>query len=203
MSRVNVNAVFSKLDRMRASGLPASPKAKPQRCGECGRQLVTASAICPRWDEHQRAFTGIQLDPIPGDSSDYRNYIGGWRGAGRSILKRLKVDNRDRRVIGGVRSAQRMQAARVQAAKAKANVQALAAREAAYQAIVWADHVTERQREAYYWTQVGELGGPLSLSKAGKKMGVTKRMVKVHADKAKEFIRLQTDTRSEAESAPQ
>jgi hypothetical protein len=189
MSRVNVGAILRRLDNMRVAGLlPASLKAKPQYCWVCKRRFYTASAICPDWDSHQVTFTQVQVDPLPGDVTDNRNYIGGWRGAGRAIVKGLKVDKRDRRVIGGIRSAQRVKAARARAAEAATKAQALADREVAYQAITWPDHVTRLQREAYYWTQVGDLDGPLSLSKAGKKMGITKAMVKRHADLSKKSI---------------
>ena len=64
----------------------------------------------------------------------------------------------------------------------RAESKALAEREAAYQAIAWPAKVTDLQKEAYYWTWVKGL----SLCKAGKKMKMTKRMVKRHADIAKE-----------------
>jgi DNA-directed RNA polymerase specialized sigma24 family protein len=130
-------------------------------------------------------FTGVQVDPLPGDSTDNRNYIGGWSGAGRALYKGLREDNRDRWTPPKTdRSVKRMKAAQAEAKITAAEAQALAERESAYQAIVWPARVTDLQREAYYLTQVRRL----SLSKAGKKMGITKAMVKRHADLAKESI---------------
>jgi hypothetical protein len=204
MSRPNISAILSRADKTRAVGhlIPASPKAKVRQCGLCPRKIYTASGICPDWGQHKFLYVPAVggLPPVLGDSTDLRNYIGGWRGAGKRILKGGRSDTRVTTDKLGVptsvtlrdrwtapktdRSVKRAKNTQAQQDERKADAKALAEREAAYQAIAWPAKVTDLQKEAYYWTWVKGL----SLSKAGKKMKMTKRMVKRHADIAKKSI---------------
>jgi hypothetical protein len=204
MSRPNISAILSRADKTRAVGhlIPASPKAKVRQCGVCPRKIYTASGICPDWEQHKFLYAPVEegLPPILGDSTDLRNYIGGWRGAGKKILKGGRSDTRVTTNGLGVptsvtlrdlwappktdRSVQRAKAKAEAKVAAAAEALALAQREAAYQAIVWPANVTDLQKEAYYWTWAKDF----SLSQSGKKMKLTKRMVKRHADIATKSI---------------
>lgn len=202
MSRVNVAAILARLDKQEQarlrqlaaqipattdSLLPAPPKSRPKHCAVCNRVFSTASQVCPRWEQHKYLYETGNDVPVPGDATDNRNYIGGWRGAGRAVLKGTKIDNRDRRVIGGKRAAQRMQAMKAKAAHANAEAKARAEREAAYQAIVWPTQATDLQKRAYYLVYVEDL----SYAKAGKKMGgLAKNTIREHYQLAKKHAHL-------------